>query len=1333
MTTVVTELVVDARGTKQGTAEYISAMNAAQAAVDRTLERERTLQTAMTTGGTVMQSSATSVARAAREMERLKASIDPAYHSAKALERDIVTLDRAVTRLGVSEGDAARMLEAVRLKHDAVAAAAKRQTEEYLKLAAAGRAAYAADMSQAQVNQQIGVVDVQPGSARASAAVFEQSAKETDQMAAAAQRLRAELDPVAAAQDRYNAELVEYDAMAKRGVITSGELANAQARAKQRLEETTARARAGGAGINSFSDALRNASTQASLFHGPLGGIASRMTALNSLLSSGGVAAGLFTLALGASVYMVGSAVRAHEAYERSGRRIDAVTRATAGAVGMQSKEIRDFTRDLALNTLASVEESEQAAAKLLTFRSVQQDTFKRTLAAAQDLAEAGFGSLESAAVQLGKALENPAEGLSALTRVGVSFSGAQKQLIRDLMETGRIAEAQRVILEGVERQVGGTGRNAAQGLSGALDTLSQRWGENKVALEDWLGSSPALIGIVNRLAGELDRLNKSLSPDRFGNPIADRASELERLRTLVDDIQKRANLSDDRLSSAQGPSSGETSTDPLFPYQQMGLESQIAPYLQRIRDLESEISNELEKQFFLRQLNNRQAREAREEAERERGLESYEKRRRDLEATIDLARVDLDLVGRSVAETERRRMVETVLIEARQRGGQAAVDALSKEIEITRDGIKLKTTELDLLKERAAEYGRIRATQSARDTISGQGDELEMMRLERDLIGGSTLARERAIAALRTEQEIRRLGIDIYSKEAKELRQNTALLSAHAEALARANLLQDLQFERSQLGRNPIDRQVAQRLRGSGLDVDLSSYEAGLIRTNILLERQRDIWEDIQGVGMDAIDKIVDSGLNGFKDLGDVAKDIAGDILKEFTTLALKNPLKNMIFDANLPTLDGIGGIGGFFSALLGGKAPAVQSVAAMQVQAAVVNINGGLGGDVARLLNPANSNLPGQVTRAPLPNITGAAPGSFRSAQEAGLTGLVQAGGRHPFLDLIAKAEGTAGPNGYNTSLGYGRFTGGEKNLTGMTLDEVAALQKQMLAHPDNHFNSSALGRYQIVGKTMRGLRGQMGLKGDELFDERMQDTMAMRLAQQRGPNVAGLRNEWEGLRNVGGDKILETFKQTEKAVQDFATKTAETAINVGDLGTTAIDATGGLGDLAGSLMKGIGGEGGGGILKLLMGLFGFEEGGFTGHGPSNKPAGVVHAGEYVVRASEVSKPGVRPLLEAINSGARGYSEGGYVNAAPTPSYQMPQQRDATPTPVILKQELAIVDRVGVNFRQEEEDDGAGGKRPVLVVEERIAAGFTRRGSAARGALESTYGLRPKRRRFG
>lgn len=128
--------------------------------------------------------------------------------------------------------------------------------------------------------------------------------------------------------------------------------------------------------------------------------------------------------------------------------------------------------------------------------------------------------------------------------------------------------------------------------------------------------------------------------------------------------------------------------------------------------------------------------------------------------------------------------------------------------------------------------------------------------------------------------------------------------------------------------------------------------------------------------------------------------------------------------------------------------------------------------------------------------------------------------------FLDLIGSAEGTDKGRGYNETLGFGKFTGGDQNLVVMTLDQIDQLQSSMLKHPDNNFNSSALGRYQIVQSTLRDQRKKLGLSGSDQFTPDLQDKVATALAKQRGNDVKGLRFEWEGLRRVDPATIQSAY---------------------------------------------------------------------------------------------------------------------------------------------------------------------------------------------------------------
>ena len=101
--------------------------------------------------------------------------------------------------------------------------------------------------------------------------------------------------------------------------------------------------------------------------------------------------------------------------------------------------------------------------AKLLTFKelAITADevggAFDRATVAAVDLAAAGFGEASQNATQLGKALNDPIKGITALARSGVTFTEQEKEKIKVLVESGKMLEAQDTLLKAIETQVGGT------------------------------------------------------------------------------------------------------------------------------------------------------------------------------------------------------------------------------------------------------------------------------------------------------------------------------------------------------------------------------------------------------------------------------------------------------------------------------------------------------------------------------------------------------------------------------------------------------------------------------------------------------------------------------------------------------------------------------------------------------------------------------------------------------------------------------------------------------------------------------------------------------------
>ncbi len=319
---------------------------------------------------------------------------------------------------------------------------------------------------------------------------------------------------------------------------TFGAMANA-ARQSGAVAQGTRSAAAEGRNLTivnrETADSFRNAAGTIAVMHGPLGGIASRLSATATMIGRMGVAGAGLAIGLGALTFAAQGGVRAFADYERQLLTTEQVISATGQAAGRTTLQIETLSREIGFNTLAATTEVRAAAGQLLTFRSIAGDTFDRTLRASQDLAAVGFGSVSTAAVQLARALEDPEQGLSMLRRSGVSFSQAQREVIRNLMETGRTAEAQREILAQVERQVGGAGLAAAGGLAGAFDSLTEatgRWFERVGAgVADALRLSDAILGIATAIDTVNQRAERLATP---GGASRARLAELEAERAGI-------------------------------------------------------------------------------------------------------------------------------------------------------------------------------------------------------------------------------------------------------------------------------------------------------------------------------------------------------------------------------------------------------------------------------------------------------------------------------------------------------------------------------------------------------------------------------------------------------------------------------------------------------------------------------------------------------------------------------------------------------------------------------------------------------------------------------
>lgn len=179
---------------------------------------------------------------------------------------------------------------------------------------------------------------------------------------------------------------------------------------------------------------------------------------------------------------------------------------------GQTAKSIADLAGELQNNSLYTDEAIQSGENLLLTFGNIGKDTFPKATRAMVDLSQAMGQDMKSSAIQLGKALNDPVEGVSALSRVGVSFSESQKETIKRLAETGQTAKAQAIILEELNKQFGGQAQ-AARDAAGPLADLNQIFGQMK---ED-IGN--ALLPIMDSLLTRLSPILGSVASWVAANP----------------------------------------------------------------------------------------------------------------------------------------------------------------------------------------------------------------------------------------------------------------------------------------------------------------------------------------------------------------------------------------------------------------------------------------------------------------------------------------------------------------------------------------------------------------------------------------------------------------------------------------------------------------------------------------------------------------------------------------------------------------------------------------------------------------------------------------------
>lgn len=195
---------------------------------------------------------------------------------------------------------------------------------------------------------------------------------------------------------------------------------------------------------------------------------------------------------------------------EAANAQLEAVLRSTGYAAGLTADEVRNLAGEY--QDLTGIDDDAILGAQnlLLTFKQIGEDVFPQATGAILDMSVAMGQDLKSTTLMVGKALNDPIAGMTALGRAGVQFTKDQKELIKTLVESGRIEEAQAIILAELESQFGGSAAAARDTFGGSLKALDAEMGNTK----EILGEIVAFFGrdFVEGLIGINDKIQELTS-----------------------------------------------------------------------------------------------------------------------------------------------------------------------------------------------------------------------------------------------------------------------------------------------------------------------------------------------------------------------------------------------------------------------------------------------------------------------------------------------------------------------------------------------------------------------------------------------------------------------------------------------------------------------------------------------------------------------------------------------------------------------------------------------------------------------------------------------------
>lgn len=197
----------------------------------------------------------------------------------------------------------------------------------------------------------------------------------------------------------------------------------------------------------------------------------------------------------------------AFEGLEKQVARLDTVLKSTKFAAGFSSDDIQNQAKEVSKGIVNSRQEILQAQGTLLSFTNVRGEIFKKALGSVADYATFFGTDLASGARILGRALQDPLQGMNQLRRAGIVLTAQQKEQIKNYEQSGHLVKAQAVLLEELNKKFGGQAQAYAFTDAGKIQVARKQWEELEFKLGEIISRVevsliPSFTKIVNVIKG---------------------------------------------------------------------------------------------------------------------------------------------------------------------------------------------------------------------------------------------------------------------------------------------------------------------------------------------------------------------------------------------------------------------------------------------------------------------------------------------------------------------------------------------------------------------------------------------------------------------------------------------------------------------------------------------------------------------------------------------------------------------------------------------------------------------------------------------------------------